>query len=31
LTHEIIAEAITAYVEKNDEYWLKLYHFAGGH
>jgi hypothetical protein len=29
LTREIIKEAITAYVEKNDGYWLKLYHFAG--
>jgi hypothetical protein len=28
LTREIIQETITAYAEKNDGYWLKLYHFA---
>lgn len=28
LTREIIKEAITAYAEKNDGYWLKLHHFA---
>ena len=28
LTEEIIVETITAYAEKDDAYWLKLYHFA---
>lgn len=29
LTLEIIKEAIKAYAEENDGYWLKFYHFAG--
>lgn len=29
LTKEIIEETIQAYVEKNEAYWLKFYHFAG--
>ncbi len=28
LTKEIIAEAIRAYAELNDAYWLKFYHFC---
>lgn len=28
LTKEIIVETVTAYVAKDDAYWLKLYHFA---
>ena len=28
LTKEIIIETVTAYVAKNNAYWLKLYHFA---
>jgi hypothetical protein len=28
-TQEIIREAVKAYVEENDGYWLKFYHFAG--
>jgi hypothetical protein len=29
LTKPIIEETIKAYVEEDDGYWLKLYHFAG--
>lgn len=29
LTKEIIEEAIQAYAEEEDGYWLKFYHFAG--
>ena len=29
LTKEIIEEAIHAYAENADGYWLKVYHFAG--
>ena len=29
LTKEIIEEAVKAYAEEDDAYWLKHYHFAG--
>lgn len=28
LTKDIIVETLTAYVEENESYWLKFYHFA---
>ena len=29
LTSEIVEQAVKAFAEKNDGYWLKVYHFAG--
>jgi len=29
ITKEIVEEAVKAYAEYHDGYWLKLYHFAG--